>query len=419
MTFRWPAVVVACLIAATLIKLTFAYKTIGSNDVLFYRAYWIKSVEPGGGVELYRDGIKLHDSRGVPYRHENYANPPFVIHLLRVCGWLARVTVLEFPFWLRVPAILADIGIVLLLWGLLRPATQTAWLALAFVAASPVSILVSGFHGSTDSVVVFFLMLAVWIYQRTGNPMLAGIAFGMSVNMKVWPGMFVPAILAFLPTWHQRFRFTVAAGITFLFGSMPFLLMEPELVLRRVFGYPSVYGNWGLSRLFSYISQLIGFPALSNWFEAAGRFIVLGAVAWLGIWLQRRAPRTPLAVRIGLISGLFLSITPGFGVQYLAWVAPWGILAGAEALALFGFSGGVFLYSVYNYWSNGTWQEANSLIVAPWPGTTIFYELLCWASVILLAHSIWSTVPRSIPALDDVRPEPLPTPKKPVKRKSK
>ena len=82
MTFRWPALVVACLLLAAGIKLVFAYRTVGTNDVLFYRAYWIKSTEPGGGIELYRDGINLYDGRGVPYRREPYMNPPFVIHLL-------------------------------------------------------------------------------------------------------------------------------------------------------------------------------------------------------------------------------------------------------------------------------------------------------------------------------------------------
>jgi hypothetical protein len=377
-------IVVLAAILSFCLKVFLASNTYGTNDMLFYEAYWKKSLEADGGAGLYRDGIELQQD-GRVYRHEHYMNPPFVIHGMRLAGWFANKTNLPFAFWMRLPSIGADAGILILFWFLAPPSSVRACLAFAVLALSPVSILISGFHGSTDSVMILFVLLSVWLLEKKNSVALAGLALGMSLNVKIWPVILIPAILAWLPSLRSRASFAGFGAAAFAAGSMPFLWQAPGLIFERLLGYSSIFGVWGVGRFLSWLSSATGFSLFNDAFRSGGRYLAVGALASLGVWIARRYPRTPLAVRLGLLSSLFLVLTPGFGVQYLAWVAPWAVLLGPEALLLFQFAGTVFLVSVYNFWSGAfPWYLANSLVKGTWKQGTIFYELLCWVSILVM-----------------------------------
>ncbi|MFN8644651.1 MAG: hypothetical protein U0802_24415 [Candidatus Binatia bacterium] len=51
-------------------------------------------------------------------RNELFNHPPFMIHFLRALSALARWTGAPFPFCLRLPGILADVGTVAIVWRL-------------------------------------------------------------------------------------------------------------------------------------------------------------------------------------------------------------------------------------------------------------------------------------------------------------
>lgn len=391
----FAAVIIACAVLAFFCKLLLAWHSFGTNDMLFFQNYWRKSLQPGGGIGLYREGIDLVEG-GRVWWHEEYMHPPFVIHLLRLVGWFSQNSGLAFPFLMRLPSLLADAGIVYLLWTLLRPQNWSQALALALVAASPVSALVSGFHGNTDALVVFFLLLSLKWAAHKESPLWAGAAFGMSVNIKVWPLLLAPAVLAWLKDWRGRFAFSCGSAATVLLGATPFLWQDPALIIRRVLGYSSLHGIWGLSRMLNWLEAATGWGLPNAVFRATGKYLVAAMLAWIGIWLARRAPLSPLPVRIGFLAALFLVVTPGFGPQYLAWVAPWGAFAGPQVLLLFNFSGLLFLYSVYSYWGGAfPWHFANSLSQGTWTGMTIFYEVLVWSAIAALAFVLWRQLQRA------------------------
>ena len=90
-------------------------------------------------------------------------------------SWLAGWTGLPFPFWLRLPSILADAANVWIVYKLVgervlagERSERSAFWSLILLAGAPTLILISGFHGNTDSpVVMFFLLLSVyWIRKR-------------------------------------------------------------------------------------------------------------------------------------------------------------------------------------------------------------------------------------------------------------
>lgn len=378
---RW---IILAAIAAFLAKAVFAMTAIGTNDILFYHASWQRSLAPDGGLGLYRDGIELVEN-GKAYHSEDFRNPPFVINILRAAGWLTDTIGFHFFFWLKMPSMLADAGILWILWRLLEPHTPAKRWALLIVAASPVSYLLSGFHGSTDAIMIFFVLLSLLIFERARNPFHAGLAYGMSMNIKIWPLLLIPAVLAWLPTTRRRMLFLGGCALILAIGSAPWFYQDPILVLSRLLGYGSVYGNWGIPQTLTWLAAVSGFDLPNRFFQAAGKYLTAGALAAGGVWLQKRYPSTPLRLRLGCLASLFFLVTSGFGVQYLAWIAPWGAFLGPEVLLLFNFSATVFLTSVYTYWGGEfPWRLANSLNKAPYSGLIIGYGILCWASILAL-----------------------------------
>ena len=167
---------------ALAVKLTLALRTRGSNDVVYWELF-LSTMKDAGGIGVYEQVYFFN-------------HPPFMLHVLRTMDVLAQATGLPFSFWLRVPAILADAGSLAIVARLvaLRPlvgGSRPTIAALALLALAPVSIMVSGFHGNTDPVMIFFVLLSLYCLTASNNPWLAGAAFGMAINIKVVPLIFV------------------------------------------------------------------------------------------------------------------------------------------------------------------------------------------------------------------------------------
>ncbi len=170
----WRDAIVCTALAAFAIKIILALRTYGTNDVYRWELFALGSHWLGGSV--YRMAWDMN-------------HPPSVVHFLRLIEWLTRVTGLPFPFLLRLPGILADAGSVWLAAKILGPRAAEATIrwALVMFAAAPPLILIAGFHGNTDPVLVFFLLLSVYLAEKGGVDWMAGIAFGLAVSVKVSP----------------------------------------------------------------------------------------------------------------------------------------------------------------------------------------------------------------------------------------
>src|SRR6185295_16024848 len=94
---------------------------------------------------------------------------------------------LQFAFLLRLASIIADIAVVvaLLRWRA-KLGNFPPWWALIVFAASPVSLMVSGFHGNVDPIMVALLFLAT-IAAACERPVLCGVLFGLAANVKIVP----------------------------------------------------------------------------------------------------------------------------------------------------------------------------------------------------------------------------------------
>src|SRR5215510_3618928 len=203
----------AALAAATALKLYLALTTAGSMDAVGFADHLTK-IEQVGGLGAYA----VRGAFNNPFN-----SPPFMIHALRAMGWLERTTRLPFPFWLRLPSVLADVGSFFITRRLLAniwPARNLSW-PLFLVAVSPISIMISGYHGNTDSLMIFFVLLAVCFCEHRTRPWVAGLAFGAALCVKVVPLLFAPALLLYLPAARRRVQFCLGAAGLWFIASLP------------------------------------------------------------------------------------------------------------------------------------------------------------------------------------------------------
>jgi hypothetical protein len=389
MSRNWRTTVVAAAAVAFLFKLSLALFTEGTLDVAGFADHLAK-IEQFGGVGVYRVSGAFNNP---------FNSPPFIIHFLKAIGWLTDVSGLPFAFWLRLPCVLADAGSLFLVWRLLeRSPTQrnvNVPLLLITLALSPLSLIISGFHGNTDPVMIFFILLSAYLLETRGSVWLAGVAFGLALNLKVAPLIFAPALWFYLPGMRKRIEYFGIATLVFLCGSLLYLLFDPALIARRVFGYSSIYGYWGWTLLaatwFPHSLQyanpphdLIGAHAVA---ASIGKWLMLALIVAAAVWLNRRRDKPPLAFQLGLVAAIFLFLTPGFGSQYLSWLVPWTIFLGLRVSLLYYFAGGIFLsigYSCYIYRAAPPFYCVEPLmaLLAPVCWATVFVVLICYVRLL-------------------------------------
>lgn len=343
---------------ATLVKLVLAAVTIGTNDVTTWRVFADNAMLCGGCV------YHLPGPYGDPFNH-----PPFMIHFLKLIG----TSTAWFPFLLRLPAILADVGTVLVITRLI-PEISTRLLVL--LALNPVSILISGYHGNTDPLMIFFVVLTIYLL-KTDRLKWAAAAFGMAINIKVVPLLLVPAILIHI--WNRRSArgvvlFVSIATVVVLALSLPYILSNPLAIGKATLGYSGMYGKWGTARI------LIAFPLSRAGHEIAARVIqtlIIAVTLTLAFYLNKR--KADLVYQIGLIFFLFFFLTPSLAVQYLSWPVPFILALGFWWSLAYYTSAGLYLFLTYNYWSHGHWYFADSHLEPQWSAASYMAGFLCWA----------------------------------------
>jgi hypothetical protein len=356
---------------AFLLKVALAARTFGTNDVQTFEEM-LEKLQRSGARTLYQDGTDvLLDGRVLGAMQMNH--PPMVLAMLRVWGRLRDATGLRLGFWLRLSCALADLLTLWSLYGVFGTEGERG-IGLLLVALSPASILVSGFHGNTDPIMISLVALAAFLLEKKDAPWRAGLAFGLACAVKVWPLVLVPAFLLSGGSPRRRLRFCAAAAAAFLLAALPGWDAGWPLVFERVFHYSSWPGWWGLTYLD---------PGAHAVLSTAVFAAVLAAAAYM----FQRVPS--LFDQWAISTFLFLVLTPGFGPQYLAWAVPWTIAARWRIAAAFHLAAGVFLFGVYTAWSAGfPWDFANAhkYLIPVWASR---FGLAAWAATALMAVDVW------------------------------
>src|SRR5207302_1004951 len=305
--------------------------------------------------------------------HANsFANhPPFISKVSALVLQIATVTHVPFRILFRAPFALLDAGNALLLFSLL-PENRWRFIGTACYWLSPTAILISAYHGNTDTAVAFFLLLTVWLATKE-RVLSSGAAFGASLWVKL-PGILaLPALLILFRRWRLRGIFLLAAAISAFLTYLPVLVRDYEIVFTNVFGYRGLILQtaagvplWGPSvLLFSTLIPIQAWPekylgpALflleHSWSIAIAAMLVLS-------WLRRNRPSPQeVCATIGMAYAVLVGFSDYWPFQYFAlslpfwFFLPWWFSIPAVSLT------SAYLYALHwvfcgNGWLRGGWD---------------------------------------------------------------
>lgn len=354
----------------------------------------------------------------------SYANDPLLNHppLPVVMSWfalrVARHDGFGFAIVFRIAVVMADFASAMLLRHIFQSRGAGNRIALAVAAMyawNPCAALVSGYHCNTDPVIAMLTLLAVYLLQDRGRPLLGGLALGLAINIKLIPVLLIPSLL--LTSRSRREALLFIAGLAVM--AIPFLppLLKETAFRNHVLGYTSSPDPWGILLLLR-----LAFPAgidptsgevvapnhpavlYNHW----GRWVVIaGVIVWSVA--ARRAGRFDRYRVAAVTYALLLVLAPGFGVQYLVLLAPLlYVTASARFANVYGIASGAFLIAAYYYYWDGGWP-ISSMFSRPFPNPLVAFGLAPWG---LLIWFLVAIAPRAVTGAVASNDRPLQPPKR-------
>ena len=386
----------AVLIAAgvaLIVKLLIAWNTIGTNDVISFYHF---------GKSLTQSGLEATYVSQVSFNH-----PPIVaaflhgIYRLDHLPWV-HANGIAFPFLLRLPGIIADFVVVLVLLAAARSFRLPIW-SLLILALSPVSLMVSGFHGNTDSVMVLFLVLAAYMCLRE-RPILCALFLALSCQIKIIPLLLTPIFFFYWLDRRKVLSFTLPLAAASIILWIEPLLHFPGIFMHRVLFYGSFWGIWGIT----YWLKLTGvrdfgpvtyhdFLPYQQLVVTALKLAIIAAVLLLA-WRRRKLDVRGLFVSLALAWVVFFIISPGVCAQYMVWLMPFVLVLSPRYFAWVTATSSLFLFFFYNSISHGLpWYLgiSNGNLNVEW----VPWSVWPWVTLIIGALLLWKRAQLNDPAL--------------------
>src|SRR5437870_3878205 len=371
------------------------------------RFYCVIFTERTQDVEIWerhaRD-VREHGLIGYYHGDTSANHPPFISEAESVLLRASDESGVPFRIFLRAPFALLDAGSAFLLL-LLLGANPWRFVAAACYWLNPLAIILSAYHGNTDSAVAFFLVLCVWLLSQN-KFIAAAIVLGLSLWIKLPTVLALPAVVFFIPDWRRRFQFLLIAGVVAFATYVPALLQDPAIIWKNVFGYRAEILHttagvpaWGPRLLlFSIIAAPQNWPETFHapiLFLLANSWLIAVALAFFVVWLRRSSRTIPeLCATIAGIYIIVLAVSDGFSFQYFAWSLPfwfffrrWFFIPAIVLVSGYIY----FLYASLcgNPWLFGTWDFNGHPY---WPSLVIVfrnaaYLLICVAAVWFLSST--------------------------------
>ena len=340
------------------------------------RAYCVIFTSGTGDLEDWQDHAQQVLDRGlIGYYHANsFANhPPFMSEVGAAILRAATLTHIPFRILFRAPFALLDAGNALLLF-LLLPENRWRFLATAFYWLSPATIIISSYHGNTDTAVPFFILLSVWFATKQWTA-ISGAAIGASFWIKLPGVLALPALSLLFRRCRARGVFLLAAAVTALVTYLPALIQDYKIVWTNVFGYRGLILQtaggvplWGPSALL-----FSTFVPIQSWPEGFLRpvlfilehswLIAIAAILML-TWLRKdRHSAVEICATIGMAYVILFGLSDYWAFQYFAWGLPfWFFLRWWFAIPAVSLTS-AYLYSLHwvfcgNGWLLGPWDFA-------------------------------------------------------------
>lgn len=310
-------IIFCILIVATLLKSAWTSYSTGYIDTPLFANYGKLTAENGLAW--------MYANQNIVFNHT-----PFTGILCALIHEIAGGDRFTFGLIFRFITIAADVVAIVGLVQLGRSHCKIPWWSIAALAASPVSMMVSGYHGNVDPIMTAFLVLGVWA-AACRQPILCGVWFALSCNIKVVPLMLVPAFFLYWYAIDRKLALRWVAGFAgvMLAGfAIPFI-ESPEAMPKNVMGYGGLWGSWGVSYWLRETGveafQKLSFKDFNPSQEAVMRvlkFAIIGLVLHTS-WMRRaRTSATDFIETISRCWIILFVFAPSGSPQYMVWFAP-------------------------------------------------------------------------------------------------
>jgi hypothetical protein len=320
------------LAGALLIRLVVAYTDPGAGyDIDSYR---IQAQAVLNGQNIYE----------VTYR---YPYPPLWMYVPAAAWRLADWSQIPFYFWVKLPAIAADllIGWLLASWPISFGIKNPNWRA-ALYLFNPIAILISAGHGQFDSIVILFVLLAVR-FSIDRHLARSALSLSVSIALKGFPVLLLPAFLIGLATWGQMMIYTILAVSILGLMVLPYLSTNSKRLIGIVLGYNST-SDHSYGYVLGHLTAN-GTPApnqLLNDLRLNSRWLQASALAFTTLWGFWR--KWPIEQRVTLVLLVIYVVSPGLASQQMLWILPFLILTRHRSIWVYSVIS--FLALVLFYW---------------------------------------------------------------------
>lgn len=248
--------------------------------------------------------------------------------------WAANASPL--PFWLiiRLPPIVADVSICVIIYQILqhelgdsdvRPLSGAA-----IHAANPVAIAVVAGHGQFDSLPILGLILAIYLFRQQRFK-LSSLALGTGIVLKPIPAFMGLLFLSDRESTPGRVWYFSLAAVPTAILSLPFILSAPKPFIQSTVGYESGSAvSWFAAvDIIGEGVRLVGLsppvipqpPALT-----ISKYLLVVLVLAFSYWYSKSDEVFNLWEGSLAIILLFYVIPAGVAVQYLYWAMPFLLL---------------------------------------------------------------------------------------------
>ncbi len=331
----------ALIAAGAVVELAFA--GLGTSNSFDVQGFLITA------GDLHADPLQVYDSMRWPY-------PPGLMPWLFVATEISTGG-LAFDLALRLPQVLANVGIALIVYDLLARRglpEQARLIASGLVLLGPVFLAVL-YHGQIDSFATLFAIAAVWAWERgvARRALTVGLLIGLGAAVKTVPIFMLFALLPWARDAKERVTLVLAAFAVPLLALAPFLIADGPDTVEALRSNQGIPGLGGLSLaliggvqstdgiaftggLVDFWRDLFGIDSVAVALRLLELQQLIVAVAVLAtgalVWRRKVAPVEGAA----LIWLAVLALNPNFAWQYLIWGLPFFIAAGfvVESLVL-------------------------------------------------------------------------------------
>lgn len=322
-----------------------------------------------------------------------YPYPPLWIWIEAGSEWLARATGANFAVLVKLPVLLADLAIVLMLarWSHARwandsrSAPRASWL----FALHPVSILVTGFHGQFDSVMLFFVLLSLR-FQQSGRVDASALSLSAAIATKSFPVLLLPFFVRSLGA-ARAVRFALLAVAPVVLILVPYAVADRGALARELLGYAGVadFGWIGAWRALRWLATgALARSEATHWpasIAAARIFFLAAYLAMVWAAATGRLRWSGLQAALGVFLA-FLAFYGAISAQYLLWPVPFGALLPGAAFKAYSAAATAALLGFYLFLAPGVLAPAGPGPLGPHAAGVVW---ACGAAAVLAVSAAW------------------------------